>query len=690
MLGKSEELIGETSDINSDIVVYTKVYTDTRTDGSGDLTFKAIEESVQASLQRLQRPKGVNVLYVYRTDPSTPLEEQILGFNHQFSHGRCQAADRALHPAHNIVIALETGEHSIDLSSVYEPLAAGFLTGKYIDNDYAGLRGDGIIIGASRIKQFEEMADMIEKGPLPKEVFSIVELVWNMVKEKGKQRYSSMAPMDWPRPPNIDGLPTDDAVTVTQDYVKQVQDHVNKLRLDSTDCGVLIGFMLSTLDNAIQILNVVYQDSNIAPDVRNDIEQFDLAMQSLASYMSNTSVASKAHASPRSSVKIEVEDTEQLKAPHSWDAAEQSNGPNRVLPGVRQSLTLPVEQRERSVTIMICDGDSARSKLMGMTMDQLKAQLVQDFHDQGISVPLLSCHASSDCRCVHIFTSSKYYAVILRSSSFWEPTLFGENACVMDPLCDEDIAHMETTLSFKDVSKLRKAKEKARTGARVAWITLPDREFAKAELMGMDNTQLQSRVERELQAQGLKVRIQRCKKSHACTHIRLWTVDTTEVDILTKRWRPMHFGKGACVRWTKRKDFADITVSISPSMIKGGDEQGMIKSDGDEMSVDLSGVPLAGSWDKQTRKDPQEVFIRIPDRQFAKTRLLGLKQSQLRDMAQNDVEGQGISVRILSCHVVQDGTIALLRTKRPEGANFLKQPGTWTPNSLGDGAHVVV
>lgn len=57
--GRSEELIGETKDRSSDFVIDTKVYTNTQTDGSGDLSSEAIEQSLNASLQRLKRPDGV-------------------------------------------------------------------------------------------------------------------------------------------------------------------------------------------------------------------------------------------------------------------------------------------------------------------------------------------------------------------------------------------------------------------------------------------------------------------------------------------------------------------------------------------------------------------------------------------------------------------------------------------------------
>lgn len=57
--GRAEELIGETNDLSRSFIIDTKVYTDTRTDGSGDLTSEAIEKSMQASLQRLRKSDGV-------------------------------------------------------------------------------------------------------------------------------------------------------------------------------------------------------------------------------------------------------------------------------------------------------------------------------------------------------------------------------------------------------------------------------------------------------------------------------------------------------------------------------------------------------------------------------------------------------------------------------------------------------
>ncbi|KAL2044127.1 hypothetical protein ABVK25_012441 [Lepraria finkii] len=104
--GRAEELLGETKELSRKFIIDTKVYTNTKTDGSGDLTSEAIETSVEASLQRLKKPDGVNVLYAHRADPSTLLEEQIQVFNQQIKQGRCQAVSFKAHALARVQVGL--------------------------------------------------------------------------------------------------------------------------------------------------------------------------------------------------------------------------------------------------------------------------------------------------------------------------------------------------------------------------------------------------------------------------------------------------------------------------------------------------------------------------------------------------------------------------------------------------------
>lgn len=61
--GRSEELIGEVADLSGEFVVDTKLFTDTATDGSGDLNKESMERSIEQSLRRLQR-RSVRIIRV--------------------------------------------------------------------------------------------------------------------------------------------------------------------------------------------------------------------------------------------------------------------------------------------------------------------------------------------------------------------------------------------------------------------------------------------------------------------------------------------------------------------------------------------------------------------------------------------------------------------------------------------------
>jgi aflatoxin B1 aldehyde reductase len=66
--GRAEELIGEAIELSGSFIVDTKVYTDTQTDGSGDLSRQAIQKSVNGSLHRLRRPEGVSIALIRQND----------------------------------------------------------------------------------------------------------------------------------------------------------------------------------------------------------------------------------------------------------------------------------------------------------------------------------------------------------------------------------------------------------------------------------------------------------------------------------------------------------------------------------------------------------------------------------------------------------------------------------------------
>ncbi|KUI53260.1 Aflatoxin B1 aldehyde reductase member 2 [Cytospora mali] len=59
--GRSEQLLGEANESAANFLIDTKIDTDTSTDGSGDLTREAVEKSVNASFKRLRKYKGLRL-----------------------------------------------------------------------------------------------------------------------------------------------------------------------------------------------------------------------------------------------------------------------------------------------------------------------------------------------------------------------------------------------------------------------------------------------------------------------------------------------------------------------------------------------------------------------------------------------------------------------------------------------------
>lgn len=168
--GEAEKLLGAAASLSDDFTIDTKVYTDTRTDGSGDLSSEAIERSMNGSLEKLKRPQGVNLLYAHRPDPSTPLDQQIRSFNDQMAQGHCKSwgvsntsptvlenilklcdengwqKPSSYQGDYNLVTrAMETKLLPILRANnmafvAFRSLAAGFLTGNLVNNKSEGTR----------------------------------------------------------------------------------------------------------------------------------------------------------------------------------------------------------------------------------------------------------------------------------------------------------------------------------------------------------------------------------------------------------------------------------------------------------------------------------------------------------------------------------------------------------------------
>ncbi|KAL8886697.1 MAG: hypothetical protein Q9192_006442 [Flavoplaca navasiana] len=516
-------------------------------------------------------------------------------------------------------------------------------------------------------------------------------------------------------------------------------------RLDSTEYGVVIGFMLSALDDASRIFDLVSEEPGPSSDVRHDISKLKSAMQALTNYMENAKITSDSTSQASESICHQPEGDTHLIASDVHEEADLSssstNPPSHTTKSRRKNP--PTESPEsRLVKIKVFKQGLAASGLMGISKDQMRVRLLQDLQDQGIRLPLFVDQMNTGY--VSLSTSSTYNAAILRNPDFWKPRIFGQQAYVELPISGEDVAIGESTKSLRDLSKMHKAEEKARNNARLCWIEVPDRKFAANELADMSNHEIMSLIRQDLGAQKIPIEIPRCKESRAGRHIRLWTAHQLQVKTLVDQWKPTAFGTGAYVRWQKKGDHAvplsqgqlgDATVGLTAQEQSDDDDAGSFISysegtvsrereaydvmlqkqsdhdtavsatsisqpqqphcdvDDDDTGSSTSPLGVSGMAKREARTIRQalrEVFVELPDSDYAKNKLFIQKTNKIKALVRNDLENQNINVGIAQVKPFRTGKPRLrLRTKTPEQAQYLKTPGAWTPNLLGPGAYVV-
>ena len=163
--GESETIIGnwlQAGGNRDQVIIATKVASHAEAPGASRAS---IEKGVEASLRRLQTDY-IDLYYIHRDDPETPLEETISALNDLVNAGKVRAiaasnfsAERlaealrisdetnaakfvALQPHYNLVyrqeyegdLAAVVAEHGLG-TIPYSSLASGFLTGKYRDDN---------------------------------------------------------------------------------------------------------------------------------------------------------------------------------------------------------------------------------------------------------------------------------------------------------------------------------------------------------------------------------------------------------------------------------------------------------------------------------------------------------------------------------------------------------------------------
>ncbi|KAI4276070.1 MAG: hypothetical protein LQ337_002738 [Flavoplaca oasis] len=549
-----------------------------------------------------------------------------------------------------------------------------------------------------------------------------------------------MALSDWPRPPTVSGLPTDNAVNALQSYVSDVQNHMGRLRLDSTEYGVVIGFMLSALDNATKVFDRMCQEPGTSPDIQHDISMFQAAMQSLTAYMENAAIARASTSQlPENSCHQPEDDTHLIASDIHEEADLSSSSTNAPHPTTKSRQKNPSTEslQSKSVKVNVSKQGLAAPGLIGISKDQMRVRLLQDLQDQGIRLPLFVDQMNTEY--VSLSTSSTYNAAILRNPTFWNPRLFGHHAYVERPSSGEEVAVDKAT------KKMRKAEKKARTSAQLCWVEIPDRGFATTVLVDLDKNQIMSLIKQDLEAQQIAVQIRRCKRSRAGKHIRIWTSHHSYVKGLVERWKPAVFGSGAYVRWQKKQDLTglavlsthgqldDATAGLTAHVQPVGNDAGNSTShsggtiireretqdvtsekqangdtaspaasmsqpqthddDDDDTGSSTSALEVSAPTKPETRRMRQvlrEVFVELPDHDYAKNKLLIQKTNKIKALVRDDLKNQDIPVRIAQVKPFRSGEPRLrLRTKTPEQAQYLNTPGAWIPAVLGPGAYVV-
>ncbi|KUI67931.1 putative carboxylesterase 15 [Cytospora mali] len=214
--GRSEQLLGEANASAANFLIDTKIYTDTSTDGSGDLTREAVEKSVNASFKRLRENKGGQ--RVVRAPPRHKARTLTRSAGGKllaagFRTGKLvnnEHADTRLSDSNPLGKIVQHAYRSEDLRHAMkrfdaavkaEGLTATEVALRWVAYHSALGGGDAIILGASKTAQIRESVSRIRKGGLSPQLIGMAEEIW----EAARTRSSA------PAPPTTSGIPVLDA-----------------------------------------------------------------------------------------------------------------------------------------------------------------------------------------------------------------------------------------------------------------------------------------------------------------------------------------------------------------------------------------------------------------------------------------------------------------------------------------------
>ncbi|KAL9609740.1 MAG: hypothetical protein Q9167_005510 [Letrouitia subvulpina] len=158
--GSSEQLLGSTGAVERGFVIDTKINVTSIAQSGGSLSQNKIKESIAASLTALRDHQDLTGTRYAQGNPMGASYRPM--YDKQAMHAAVKELYSGLQP-HRIQLA----EASLRWAYYHSALQ----------------EGDGIILGASDIVQFEENIRWIARGRLEKNIVKMFEEIWEKIKD---------------------------------------------------------------------------------------------------------------------------------------------------------------------------------------------------------------------------------------------------------------------------------------------------------------------------------------------------------------------------------------------------------------------------------------------------------------------------------------------------------------------------
>lgn len=203
------------------------------------------------------------------------------------------------------------------------------------------------------------------------------------------------------------------------------------------------------------------------------------------------------------------------------------------------------------INISIPSTSFRNSTLRGIEKSELKQRLEEDMLTQGINAPIQDSPFRGRWAFVYVRFFELEDAAMVRV--LWKPSLFGNGAFIKMTRSAGIPPFLSPTEEAKGATtKLSKAVGASKKKTREVTVVIPNNQAAKSRLAKIDGPKLKTLIEDDLKDQGIEVSIEKCKKSPACTTIRVWSTTVEELPLLLG-WKPnlpQYLGKGSGV-WVR-------------------------------------------------------------------------------------------------------------------------------------------